>query len=90
MNDTPARVIELEPILVDVKIAAQMVTLSVSTLNDLAVDGGGPPFCFPRPGARRYPVDALREWALDRPRFRSTTEAAVFKQLEKQKKGEQP
>jgi hypothetical protein len=78
--DMLLKVLDLEPVAVSVKKAAQMVDLSPSTLNDMRVDGDGPPFIYIR-GAVRYLVDDLRAWASERPRFRSVTEARVFEQI---------
>lgn len=81
MSEKKPEVIELEPIALDVKAAAKMVCLSAGTLNDMRMKGDGPPFTYIR-GCVRYPVDSLREWAMNRPRFRSITEAELHAQME--------
>lgn len=78
--DMLLKVLELEPVAVNVNKAAQMVGLSVGTLNDMRIDGDGPPFVYIR-GSVRYLVADLRAWVADRPRFRSTTEARVYEQM---------
>lgn len=78
--DMLIKVLDLEPITVSVKKAAQMVDLSPGTLNDMRDKGDGPPFVYLR-GAVRYPVADLRAWAAERPRFRSITEARVYEQM---------
>lgn len=80
------QVVNLEPFDVAVDVAAKLVGLSVSTLNDMATKGDGPAFFYLR-GARRYRVVDLKQFVDERPRFRSTTEARVFEQTEERKKG---
>jgi hypothetical protein len=81
MSEKNVNLLDLEPFDVNVKVAAKLVGLSVGTLNDMRQKGDGPPFFYQR-GAVRYNVAELRDWSKGRPRFRSTTEASVFAQMQ--------
>jgi hypothetical protein len=61
------------PTFLDVKGAAQFLSLSVPLLNNLRTTGGGPKFCRP-PGVRavRYHVDDLIAWMKSAGSFTST------------------
>ncbi len=80
MNENRIQILEVEAFDVDVKEAARLVSLSAGTLNDMRAKGDGPPFFYLR-GAVRYGVADLKAWVEGRPRFRSTTEAALFEQM---------
>ncbi len=80
MSEQQIEIVEVEAFDVDVKEAARLVSLSPGTLNDMRNKGDGPPFFYLR-GAVRYGVADLKAWVSGRPRFRSTTEAALFEQV---------
>lgn len=60
------------PVFLKEKEAADCLTLSVKTLRNWRVAGGGPNF-HKFNGAVRYSTDDLQEWAADR-RYGSTSE----------------
>lgn len=72
----------VEPLAVDVKAAAKMVGLSVSTLNNRRTTGkDSPPFYY-EGTAVRYPVAGLKDYVASRPTFTSTTAADLFDQMQ--------
>jgi hypothetical protein len=53
--------------------AAEYIGISVGTLNNKRIYGGGPPFI--KVGrVILYPTDALDAWLAEQPRYRSTSE----------------
>ena len=67
-------IIQLPPLVLDVKGAAALVSLCPATLNDLRITGGGPK--FKRLGRRVvYTLADLTAWVNEHPSFASTTQA---------------
>jgi hypothetical protein len=75
-DSTPAAVLDdaLSPMFATDEQAAVVAGITTHQLYLLRRRGGGPPFV--QHGARiRYPIDSLRAWAAELPRFTSRAEA---------------
>lgn len=55
-----------DPVFIDEFSAASRLSLSVSTLRQYRLKGGGPKYCKLTARAVRYPVDELDRWARSR------------------------
>ena len=74
----------LEPLAVQVKEAARMLGLSVSTLNNKRQKGDSPPFY--REGVSiLYPVEGLKAYVAARHTFTSLTAADLYEQMQRAK-----
>lgn len=86
MTEKAHGIVVMEPLAVDVKIASQMVGLSVSTLNNRRGTGkDSPPFYY-EGAAVLYPVAGLKAYVASRPTFTSITAAELYDQMQKQPK----
>lgn len=80
MSDKP-----LEPLAVNVKEAARLVGLAVSTLNEKRQTGKDCPPFFRVGTSVLYPIEGLKAWIASRPTFTNTTAADLYEQMQKEK-----
>ncbi|WP_082786199.1 helix-turn-helix transcriptional regulator [Acetobacter tropicalis] len=67
---------EVSPLVIPEKQAAEMLGISRRTLQNLRIDGAGPPFVQITSRRVGYSLSALQEWIAARS-VRSTTQATV-------------